>query len=97
MPRKSTPPTPTSAQLSPQAMRVAIPKLKRRIEDLRALDPDSFTREVRSSVPVGRRQDQRYAQKSGSGLVFCYRLNLLSLDRAYGIRNHQRHKSAARC
>lgn len=41
MRRKTTSPNPQPAQLSAEEIRVAIPKLKRRIEELNAFDPDS--------------------------------------------------------
>jgi uncharacterized protein (TIGR02391 family) len=41
MARRTPPPTPTPAQLTPLVMQAALPKLNRRIEDLRALDPDA--------------------------------------------------------
>ena len=83
MAKRSNPPTPTSAQLSPAAMHAAIPKLKRRIEDLRALSPESVQErsDPRFQSAVDK-IDDTLVEIFGSDTVEYRRYSIHSLDTA---------------
>lgn len=92
---KSVPPTPTSAQLSPAAMLAAIPKLKRRIQDLRSLNPDSIQErsDPRFSSVVDK-IDDTLVEIFGNDTVEYRRYSIYSLDTAssnmfYGTPIHE--------
>ncbi len=83
MARKSTPPVPQSAQLSLAAMLAAIPKLKRRIDDLRALNPDAM--QERSDPRFGsvvNKIDDTLVEVFGNDTVEYKRYRIHSLDTA---------------
>lgn len=83
MARRSSPPIPTSAQLSPAAMHAAIPKLKRRIEDLRALNPESVQeRSDPRFQSVVDKIDDTLVEIFGNETVEYQRYRIHSLDTA---------------
>lgn len=83
MAMESPPPIPPSVQLSQAAMRAAIPRLRRRIDDLRALDPDSVQeRSDPRFTSVVDKIDDTLVEIFGNDTVEYRRFRVHSLDTA---------------
>ena len=82
MARKTPPPSPQPAQLSADQMRIAIPKLRRRIEELATFDPNSITdRSDPRPDAIEKKIDDSLVEILGPDTLDYRRFRVGSLDR----------------
>lgn len=82
MAKRAPPPTPQPAQLAPQQMRAAIPKLQRRVKELKELNVDALTEDDYADKleDLQRRVDDTLVDIFGNDTVDYHRYTIAWID-----------------